>query len=82
VDALFVFVLRFEHRAAVERAFGLLYNETAVETCTIEPEELGIRFVATKAGGAPLLERVHESGGLVWCKQYPMDADGGGPRAS
>ncbi len=74
MEETLVYILRFEHREAVERAFGLLYDEAAVSSCTIEPEELGIRFLADRKGGAPLLERVQDSGGLVWCKSYALQS--------
>lgn len=80
MDEPLVYILRFEDRDAVERAFGLLFDEAAVDGCTIEPETLGIRFLAMKQSGAPLLERVHDGGGLVWCKSYPLGAkDGDAP---
>ena len=70
MERLYVFVLRFEDRAALQRAFIVTSDEHAIEGCSVEPEELRIRFLAPKETGAPLLERVYERGGLVWSTRY------------
>ena len=71
---LFVFELRFEGRPSVERAFGLVGDDPNVASCLVEPESLRIRVVTSKASGVPLVERIYERGGLVWCKLYPLDS--------
>ena len=53
VEELWLFTLSFEHRAAVERAFGVVADERAIASCVVEPEELRIRFLAPKKTGAP-----------------------------
>ena len=70
VEELRLFILHFEHRAAVERAFAVVADERAIGSCVVEPEELRIRFLATQKTGKPLLERVYEQGGLTWCRRY------------
>ncbi len=70
MEELWIFILRFEHRAAVERAFSVVTDEPAIASCVVEAEELRIEFLATKKTGAPILERVYERGGLIWCKRY------------
>jgi hypothetical protein len=74
VGPLFVFVARFEDRASLHRAFGLVNDEHAVESSLIEPEELRIRFLATKPLGAALLARIYESGGLVRSRRFETKA--------
>ena len=69
---LFVFILRFEDRAALARAFEILSEEDSIASCAVEPEELRIRFLATPAIGSPLVERVYGSGGLTWSNRYPL----------
>jgi len=72
MEELFVYILRFEDRASVERAFRVVTDVSEIGGCLVEPEELRIRFLATKDTGTPLLERVYEQGGLVWCKHYVL----------
>lgn len=67
-----VFILRFEDKAALERAFALVSDARSIASCMVEPEELRIRFLTSDKAGAPLLEQVYEHGGLVWCKRYPL----------
>ena len=79
-----VFELRFEDRSSVERAFRLVGDDPKVASCLVEPESLRIRVVTSKAAGAPLVERIYEHGGLVWCKRYPLHSEPrhGSPTAS
>ena len=72
MDSPSVFVLRFEDRAALQRAFELIFDDDVVESCTVEPEELGIRFLAERDAGPAILERVQDAGGLAWCSRYDV----------
>lgn len=72
VQPLFVFILRFEHRGALERAFRLVADQLRVADCIVEVKELRIRFHATADVGVQLLERIDERGGLTWCERYPL----------
>ena len=69
---LFVFILRFERRSAAERAFGVLSENESVDSCIVDPGELRIRFLARKQDGPPLLEKIYDRGGMVWCERYPV----------
>jgi hypothetical protein len=72
VKDLFVFIARFEDRAAVERAFEAISNERSIASCMVEPEELRIRLLAPKNAGSALVEQIYERGGLRWCKRYAL----------
>jgi len=69
----FVFIVRFEHKSAVEGAFALLSEQSKVESCVVEPEALRIRFLATLQTGVPILERLHDKGGMVFAERYPLE---------
>ena len=70
-----IFELRFEDRPSVERAYGLVGDDSWVTSCLMDPESLRIRIVTSKSAGAPLCERIYEHGGMVWCKRYPLPND-------
>ena len=72
VTEMFVFILSFEDRAAVQRAFAVIADVQAIDSCVVEPEEFRIRFLATKKIGSPILERIDRGGGLVWCTRYAL----------
>ena len=67
-----IFELRFEDRASVERAFGLVGDDPWVTSCLVDSESLRIRVVTSKAAGSPLCEQIYMYGGMVWCKRYPL----------
>jgi len=71
-SGLCVFELRFENRDSIERAYGIVSDDPWVSSCLVESESLRIRLTTTQADGAPLIERIYEHGGLVWCKRYPL----------
>lgn len=75
VEELFVFILRFEDRAATQCAFGLVSDDRDVASCVVEPEELRIRFVATKEIGVLLVERLYERTRLTWCTRHGLTVE-------
>ena len=76
VAELCVFLLRFEHTAAVERAFAVVSDARKIPSCTVEPGELRIRFLATEKLGRRFSNECMKA--VVWCKKYAMNK---GPEA-
>jgi len=72
MDDLLVFVMRLEDRPSLERAFQVVSEESGIESSLTEPEDLRIRFVASKKIGMKVLERVYERGGLVGSNRFRL----------
>ena len=66
-----VYLMRFDSREALNRAFGLLMDADVVEGSQVGPEPRQIRFLAKQADAEPLVERIYLQGGLTWCSAHP-----------
>jgi len=67
-----VFQLAFTDKFRLEEAFRMLLDDERVDSCTVEPNGVTARFVASQRAGAPLLERIYEVGGLRWCSRHAI----------
>lgn len=70
--ALFVCHLEFSEPDRLRSAFGLLSDARHVESCTVEPDGLRLRFLARRDRAEQLLEEIDRLGGLRWCSRHPI----------
>jgi hypothetical protein len=68
-----VYVLHFDSVGSLTRAFDRLLSCDAVASCSVEPEQSRILFLAPPRTARPLLERFYLEGGLVWCSGHPVE---------
>ena len=67
-----VYVLQLESRAVLSRAFDRVMESDDVESCTVEADEMRLRFLAPTAYGDALVEHVYQDGGLTWCSRHDL----------
>lgn len=74
-----IFDLRFSNAATMQAAFQRAQERSAVESCTLDPEELRMRFVAPTGAADALAHRIYLDGGLRWCSGHELRqlAEGG-----
>ena len=65
-----VYVMRFDTKMAVNRAFGLLMDADAVGSAQVGPEPNQIRFMAKRSDAESLIRRIYLQRGLCWCSSH------------
>jgi hypothetical protein len=70
MSELRVFKLVFAAKHHLEFAFEILVDAENVPSCSIEPETVSARFMATLPDGNVLVERFYADGGLRWCSRH------------
>lgn len=72
MPTLRVYVLRFDCRTSLTRAFDRVLVSPEVESCMIEAEHTRIRFLAPAKEAEALVERIYRDGGLLWCSRHEL----------
>ncbi len=72
---LCVHLLRFSSRTAFLEAFALLVDSDLVASCTAEPDQARIRFLARGRRADPLLHQIYQRAGLAWCSRHVLAAE-------
>jgi hypothetical protein len=67
-----VYVLTFDSRPSLTRAFDALLSSPDVASCMIEADRVRIRFIAPPDCAEKIVERVYLDGGLVWCSRHAV----------
>ncbi len=67
-----VYVLTFDSRPSLTRAFDAVLTSPEVASCMIEAEQIRIRFVAPVDHAEKIVERIYLDGGLVWCSRHAV----------
>ena len=67
-----VFDLRFTDDGSMQAAFQRAQELSALDSCTLEPEALRMRFVAPDEAADSLAHRIYLDGGLRWCSGHVM----------
>jgi hypothetical protein len=70
MSQLRVFKLVFAAKHHLEFAFEILVDSEHVPSCSVEPETVSARFMATLPVGNALVERFYADGGLRWCSRH------------
>jgi len=67
-----IYILRFDSRPSLTRAFDTLLAAPDVGSCMIESASQRIRFMAPDKAAEKLVERIYRGGGLIWCSRHPV----------
>ncbi len=67
-----VYVLTFDSRPSLTRAFDAVLNAPEVVSCMIEADRERIRFIAPVDEAEKVVERIYLDGGLVWCSRHAV----------
>lgn len=67
-----VYLLRFANRAAFSEAFALVIDSEIVASCTAEPEQARIRFLAPARRADALLHEIYQRAGFSWCSRHDL----------
>jgi len=62
-----VFDLQFTSREALLDGFRRAQERSAVDSCSLEIEELRMRFLAPRLDAEALAQQIYLGGGLRWC---------------
>ncbi len=62
--------LQFTSEASLLEGFRLAQDRPAVESCTLEIDQLRMRLVVPREGGEHLAQRIYFYGGLRWCRGH------------
>jgi hypothetical protein len=65
-----IYVLRFDNRDAVSRAFGVVMDSGAVESASVGPDPGQLRFIAKAADAEPVIRRIYLLRELRWCSTH------------
>ena len=65
-----VYILSFDSRPTLTRAFDAVLASPDVSSCMIEAERERIRFTAPVAAAEKLVERIYLHGGMRWCSRH------------
>ena len=71
-----IYLMRFDSRQALNRAFGLLMDADAVESSVAGPEALELRFTVKRSDAESLILGIYLQGGLTWCSAHQAQAQG------
>ena len=71
-----IFELRFTDGGAMQAAFQRAQDRSAVDSCTLSPDELRMRFVAPDAEADALAHQIYLDGGLRWCTGHALSGPG------
>lgn len=71
-QAVRVYVLHLEGVGALTLAFDRVLDCEEVASCSIEPNDLRLRFVAPAKPAQRLVERIYLEGGLLWCSRHDL----------
>ena len=67
-----IFDLQFTDRATLLDGFRRAQSREAVDSCTLEINQLRMRFVAPRADAEALARRIYLDGGLRWCSGHAL----------
>lgn len=67
-----VYILRFDSRPDLTRAFDTLLAAPDVASCMIESASHRIRFMAPVKCAEALIEQIYRGGGLIWCSRHEV----------
>ena len=67
-----VYILSFDSRPSLTRAFDAVLSSSDVESCMIEAERERIRFTAPPKAAEKLVERIYLHGGMRWCSRHKV----------
>ena len=69
-----VYILSFDSRPSLTRAFDAVLSAPDVESCMIEADRERIRFMAPLAAAEKLVEQIYLHGGMRWCSRHSVGA--------
>ncbi len=72
-----VFDLHFTDRATLLDGFRRAQAREAVDSCTLEIDQLRMRFVAPRIEAEALTRRIYLDGGLRWCSGHDLSESEG-----
>jgi hypothetical protein len=81
ISPLFVWQLEFEAKTGLEHAFQSLMQADDLDDCSVEPEDLMIRFTADIPHGQRLVATIYEMGELRWCSRHELQPGPSADRA-
>jgi len=67
-----IFDLRFSDSATMQAAFQCAQERSSVDSCTLDPQELRMRFMAPDEDADALAHRIYLDGGLCWCTGHVL----------
>jgi hypothetical protein len=73
-----VFDLQFTSREALLEGFRRAQEREAVDSCSLELEELRLRFFAPRVEAEALAHQIYLGGGLRWCSGHEFVPEKGG----
>jgi hypothetical protein len=70
-----LFDLHFDSQAALLEAFQRVGDQPRLLSCSLETEDLRLRYVLPEEDAPALAERIYLSGGLLWCTRHVLPAE-------
>ena len=71
---MLVFDLQFTSPATLLEGFRRVQDRAAVDSCTLELDQLRLRLVAPREEADHLAQRIYLDGGLRWCSAHTVPA--------
>jgi len=62
----------FDSQAALAEAFRFVGEQPRVASCSLESEQLRLRYVLPEEDAPELAERIYQTGGLRWCTRHVL----------
>lgn len=69
---MMVYVVTFDTRSALTRAFDRVLSAQDVASCMIEAEQLRIRFMAPEKSAEKVVEQIYQDRGLLSCTRHSV----------
>jgi len=69
---IYVWQLQLDGAKGLEHAFQSLMQAEDLDDCSVEPDDLSIRFTATAQRGRELVASIYELGELRWCSRHAI----------
>ncbi len=67
-----VFDLHFTSEASLLEGFRRAQDRSAVDSCTLEIDQLRMRLIAPREDAQHLAQRIYLDGGLRWCSGHAI----------
>jgi hypothetical protein len=71
-----VYDLQFTDRSTLLAGFQRAQERSAIDSCTLEVEQLRMRLIAPRDDAEDLAQRIYLDGGLRWCSGHLLEASG------
>jgi len=68
----YVWQLQFDDSQGLEHAFQSLMDAEDLDDCSVESDELLIRFTGDIAHGEALVAGIYQMGALRWCSRHKI----------